>query len=43
MAVGTMGAMGPGSFGKRRKRSLFDEKLEQHLVYRAHQKANKKH
>lgn len=28
-------AMGP-MLGKRRKRSLFDDKLEQHLAYRAH-------
>lgn len=30
-------AMGP-MIGKRRKRSLFDEKLEQHMAYRAHRK-----
>lgn len=27
--------------GKRRKRSLFDEKVEQHLAYRAHKKQQK--
>lgn len=31
-----MGSLGP-SIGKRRKRSLFDVKLEEHLAYRAHQ------
>lgn len=33
-------AMGP-MIGKRRKRSLFDEKLEQHMAYRAHHKQAK--
>jgi hypothetical protein len=33
-------AMGP-MIGKRRKRSLFDEKLEQHIAYRAHHKQAK--
>lgn len=29
-------AAGPVAYGKRRKRSLFDDKLEQHMAYRAH-------
>jgi hypothetical protein len=33
-------AAGP-VIGKRRKRSLFDEKVEQHLAYRAHKKSQK--
>jgi hypothetical protein len=29
-------AAGPVAYGKRRKRSLFDEKVDQHMAYRAH-------
>lgn len=29
-------AAGPVAYGKRRKRSLFDDKLDQHMAYRAH-------
>ncbi|CRL08322.1 CLUMA_CG021467, isoform A [Clunio marinus] len=32
----------PPLYGRRRKRSLFDEKLEQHLAYRAHLRRQKK-
>lgn len=34
-------AAGP-VIGRRRKRSLFDEKVEQHLAYRAHNKKSQK-
>lgn len=40
MAMGSMGSMAP-AFGKRRKRSLYDVKLEEHMAYRAHQRNQK--
>ncbi|KAG5677259.1 hypothetical protein PVAND_007030 [Polypedilum vanderplanki] len=39
--IATAGLAGP-AIGKRRKRSLFDEKVEQHLAYRAHKKQTQK-